>query len=65
MTSEHLKVFSDHSGVNISGIYSRSKERAIKLKSDYPGLVVCDSISDLYEKLEPELVIIAVPELSA
>lgn len=64
MTAEHLKAFSVLPSVNIAGIYSRTKERAIKLEADYPGLIVCDSILELYKKITPDLVIIAVPELS-
>lgn len=64
MAAEHLKAFSIIPSVNIAGIYSRTKERAIKLKADYPTLLICNSISDLYKKLTPDLVIIAVPELS-
>ena len=60
MTTEHLKAFSNLPGVNIAGIYSRTKERAIKLKADYPTLLICNSISELYKKLTPDLVIIAV-----
>ena len=64
MTVEHLKVFSDHPGVSIVGLYSRTKDRAMKLSGGYPALIVCDSIFELYDKLEPDLVVVSVPELA-
>ena len=64
MTAEHLKAFADIPEVVISGIYSRTREKAEKISSQYSGMIVCNSIEELYSNLKPELVIISVPELS-
>jgi predicted dehydrogenase len=64
MSGEHLKAFSDHSDVNVVGIYSRTKDRATQLAANFSGLIVSDSIFELYEKFKPELVVISVPELA-
>jgi predicted dehydrogenase len=64
MTSEHLKVFKDVPGVELSGIFSRTRVRAEKLAQEYGIPVVCDSVDELFEKTSADLVVISVPELS-
>ena len=64
MAKEHLKVFSDIPDVSVVGIFSRSKEKCDEIVKQYPGIEVCDSISDLYEHNKPQLLVIAVSELS-
>lgn len=64
MATEHAKAFGDIVGVQLSGIYSRTQSRAKKLALEYSSGSVFDSIGELYEKTEADLVVIAVPELS-
>lgn len=64
MTSEHIKAFADIPEVFLAGIYSRTREKAEKISAQYPGMIVCDSIEELYSSSKPELVVISVPELS-
>lgn len=64
MTSEHIKAFADISEVKLAGIYSRTREKAEFIATHYTGMIVCDSIEELYLKLKPALVVISVPELS-
>lgn len=64
MSSEHIKVFKDIPGVILSGIYSRTKSKSQDLASQYGIENVCDSISDLYECTQADLVVVSVPELS-
>jgi predicted dehydrogenase len=64
MTSEHLKAFQDVPGVELGGIYSRTRNRAEKLAEEFGMQEVCDSIAELYEKTKAHLVVISVPELS-
>jgi hypothetical protein len=64
MAGKHLEAFSDHAGVDLLGIFSRTQERALALAKKYPSLKVYDSIQALYAGTTADLVIIAVPELS-
>lgn len=64
MTSEHLKAFKDVPGVELCGIYSRTKGRAEKLAQEFGIELVCDSVDDLYAKTNAQLVIVSVPELA-
>lgn len=63
MAAEHLKAFKDVPGVALSGIYSRSQDRAHRLAEDYGIKFVCESVNDLFVKTSADLVIVAVPEL--
>ena len=65
MTSEHLKVFQDISGVELSGIYGPTKSRIEKLALEFGMPTVSSSIAELYERTRADLVVIAVPELAA
>ena len=47
MASEHLRAFAACPDVELSGIYSRSTEKAYKLARNYPGLQVAESIKEL------------------
>jgi predicted dehydrogenase len=64
MTTEHIKAFKDIPGVVLTGIYSRTQSRAEKLTLELGVSTVFDSIAELYEKTQAELVVISVPELS-
>lgn len=64
MAAEHMKAFRDVPGVRLAGIYSRTKERAKALAASFDVALVSDSIDELYEKTNAELLVISVPELS-
>ena len=64
MTVEHIKAFADHPYTDIAGIFSRTKDRALKIASNYQTTIVADSIAQLYNATKAELVVISVPELS-
>jgi predicted dehydrogenase len=64
MSSEHLKAFKNVPGVELAGIYSRTRSRAAKLAQEFGVPLVCDSVADLYEKTRADLVVVSVPELS-
>lgn len=64
MAREHLKAFAHVGGVTLAGIYSRTRNRAVELAADYPGMVVCDSVEELYQRTQADLVIVTVRELS-
>jgi len=63
MTAEHLKVFSDIKGVQLAGIYSRTRSRSEALAIEYGIGRVCDSIEELYNITQAHLLVISVPEL--
>lgn len=64
MTREHVKAFSDVPGVELAGIFSRTRTRAEKLATEFQIAQVCDSISDLHTKALADLVVVSVPELA-
>lgn len=64
MTSEHIKAFADIANVKLVGIYSRTRKKSENIAFLNPGMIVCDSMEELYSKLKPDLVVISVPELS-
>jgi len=61
---EHIRAFADVSGAVIAGIHSRTRSRAEALAKEYNIQLICDSVSELYEKTKADLVVVAVPELS-
>jgi predicted dehydrogenase len=64
MTSEHLKAFQGLPNVKLSGISSRTIGRSKTLAQSYDIKNVCESIGQLYETTQANLVVISVPELS-
>lgn len=64
MAAEHIKAFRAVPGVELAGICSRTRARAEVLARDCGVRAVCGSISELYEKTNAALVVIAVPELA-
>ena len=64
MATEHLRAFSACSGVQLVGIHSRNTNRAEALAQSYPSLKVFPTIETLYTQTNPDLVVIAVPELA-
>lgn len=65
MADEHCKAFSDIPEVAILGIHSRTKQQAEVIAQKHGILQVYDSIDSLYAGTKADLVVIAVPELSA
>lgn len=64
MAREHARAFADVPGVSIGGIHSRTRARAEQLAGEFGIPAVCDSIAELYERVTPDLVVVAVPELA-
>jgi predicted dehydrogenase len=64
MAGEHLRAFSDIANITIAGIFSRTRIKSELLALKYSVEIICDSIKELYEKTESDLVIISVSELS-
>jgi predicted dehydrogenase len=64
MATEHAKAFSGLPGVTLAGVFSRTRTRAEQLASAYPGMVVCDSVSELHARTQADLVVVTVKELS-
>lgn len=65
MADAHIKAFTDISDVALVGIHSRTRSRAEALAQKHGISQVYDSIDALYAGTQADLVIIAVPELSA
>lgn len=65
MADAHIKAFTDISDVALVGIHSRTRTRAEALAQKHGISQVYDSIDALYAGTQADLVIIAVPELSA
>jgi predicted dehydrogenase len=65
MATEHLKAFKDIEGVELVGIYSRTRSRAEQLAQSYGIHEVFDNIEELYTRTNADIVVISVPELAA
>jgi predicted dehydrogenase len=65
MISEHIKAFSAIEGVVLAGISSRTQSKAMALKEQYAIEHCCDSVDDLYQKSQADLVVVGVSELAA
>ncbi len=63
MAFEHAKAFSSLEEFKIVGVFSRTKEKATTLAKQY-NAVVFDSILEMFEETQADLVIVAVNELS-
>jgi predicted dehydrogenase len=64
MSREHIRAFQDVPGVEITGIHSRTRIRAEALAQEFRLPNVCNSIAELFEKTDADLVVVSVPELS-
>ncbi len=64
MATEHAKAFSGLPGVVLAGVFSRTRARAEQLAASYSGMLVCDSVKELYERTRADLVVVTVKELS-
>jgi predicted dehydrogenase len=63
MTAAHMQAFKDMESVELSGIVSRSRPKAEALAQKFGVRHICDSIAELYERTEADLVVISVPVL--
>lgn len=63
MAGEHAKAFAAQPGVRIVGVVGRSRERAEALASQYDARVF-EGVDDLWDALRPDVVVVAVNELS-
>jgi predicted dehydrogenase len=65
MAREHAKAFASLPNVKVAGLASRTRARAEALAAELGIPVVADSVDELYERTKADLLIVAVPELSA
>lgn len=63
MAREHLRAFQDVPGVVLAGIMGRTRQRATALAQEYGIHHVCETVVELYEKTNADLVVVAVPAL--
>lgn len=61
MASEYLRVLSENKNIELTGIYSRTFNKAEDLKLKFKIKKNLHSISDLYKKCKSDIVIITVP----
>jgi predicted dehydrogenase len=64
MAHEHIRAFADMSNVEVAGIHSRTRSRAESLAEQHGIPAVCDSVDELYERTQAQLVVVAVPGLA-
>ncbi len=64
MATEHAKAFSGLEGVELAGVFSRTRARAEQLAASYPGMVVCDSVGELFDRTGADLAVVTVKELA-
>ncbi len=64
MADEHIKAFQALNGVSVDAIYSRTLQKAVLLGEKYQIKNICKSIDELFQKTQPDLVVIAVTETS-
>lgn len=62
MAREHIRAFKDTTAVAIAGIHSRTRSRAEELAAKYSIPAVCDSVPELYERTQADLVVVTVLE---
>ena len=65
MGREHIRAFANVPGVTIAGIHSRTRPRAEALAKEFGIPYVCDSVPELHERTQADLVVVAVPETAA
>jgi len=64
MAKEHVRAFRDVPGVRLVGIYSRTRPKAEVLAKEFSITGVYNSLSELCEKTQPDIVVLAVSETS-
>jgi predicted dehydrogenase len=65
MAREHAKAFASLPGVKVSGLTSRTRAKADALATELGIPLVAESIDELRDRTSADLLIVAVPELSA
>lgn len=65
MAREHIRAFAALPGVTIAGITSRTRMRAEALATEFAIGCVADSVAELHDKTQADIVVITVPELMA
>lgn len=65
MGREHIRAFSSLTGVEVAGIYSRTRARAETLAAEFGITHVTDGVAELRAQTGADLVVVAVPELHA
>jgi predicted dehydrogenase len=65
MAYEHGRAFADVPGVRLAGIFSRTRAKAEQLAARLGIAEVCGSVSELYERSGPQLVVVAVSPVHA
>jgi len=65
MARQHIRAFADVPGVTIAGIHSRTRSRAEALAAEFSVPGVYDSVPELRERTQADLVVVAVPETAA
>jgi predicted dehydrogenase len=64
MAREHIRAFQDVPGVQIVGIHSRTRVQAEEMASQFNIPIICNSVSELYDITQADLVVVTVPELA-
>lgn len=66
MAREHIRAFQDIDGVNVCGIYSRTKDKAWLLAQEFGINIVAETVQELFDKTGADLVVItvAVPSIA-
>ena len=60
MVNEHLKVLSKFKNVELSGIFSRTKKKALALKKKYKIKTVFDSLDQMQKITKADGVLVAI-----
>lgn len=64
MADKHMSAFSDINEVELVGIYSTNRDTSKELADKFLIKYIAESIDDLYQKQNPDILVIAVPELA-
>ena len=64
MAKAHASAFKDIQSVDLVGVYSRTVQNSTMFANENNINLVCNSVEDLYLRAKPDMVVIAVSELS-
>jgi predicted dehydrogenase len=64
MAREHIRAFTGLPGVTVAGIQSRTRTRAESLAEEFGIPLVSDSVQELHDATQADLVVVTVPELA-
>ena len=65
MGREHARAFSAQPNAHIVALHNRTREKAETLAAGLDNPLVCDTIEELADRSQPDLIVVAVPELAA